>query len=126
MGNKVIHTENAPKAIGPYSQAVVSGGFVFVSGQLPVDPKTNEMREPDFTAQTKQSMENILSILKENNLTADNIVKTTIFVSDLGGFAQVNEAYAAFFDKTYPSRACVQVSRLPKDALVEIEAIASL
>lgn len=125
MNNQTIHTEEAPKAIGPYSQAVATENLVFVSGQLPVDPSTNQMKDADYTVQTSQSMQNILSILKVKGLTAENIIKTTIFVKDLAHFSEVNEAYAKFFSSYAPARACVEVSRLPKDALVEIEAIAS-
>ncbi len=121
---EIIHSENAPKAIGPYSQAIKAGGLVFVSGQIPVDPATGELVEANFKAQATQSMKNIQAILAKAGLTMDSIVKTTIFLSDLAGFGDVNEVYGSFFAGDYPARACFQVGRLPKDAMVEIEAIA--
>ncbi len=126
MGKKIINTENAPKAIGPYSQAVISGNLIFISGQLPINPDSNEMAEADYAEQTKQCMKNIIGILREQKLGVGNILKTTIFMKDLSAFQKVNEAYAGFFDKDFPGRACVEISRLPKDALVEIEAVAAI
>lgn len=126
MSTKMISTVNAPAAIGPYAQAVKANGFLFISGQIPVDPKTNEVVAADFTTQTIRSMENIKAIAETAGATLQNIVKTTIFVSDLSGFAEVNKAYGNYFTEYKPARACVEVSRLPKDVLVEIEAIIAL
>ena len=125
MGKESIHTEKAPAAVGPYSQGVKVGDLVFVSGQMPVDSKTGEIVEGDITAKAKKCMENVLAILAEAGMTADNIVKATIFLTDLGDFGQVNEVYASFFKDSYPARSCVEVSSLPKDVTVEIEVIAS-
>lgn len=125
MGKESIHTEKAPAAVGPYSQGVKVGDLVFVSGQMPVDSKTGGIVEGDITAKAKKCMENVLAILAEAGMTADNIVKATIFLTDLGDFGQVNEVYASFFKDSYPARSCVEVSRLPKDVTVEIEVIAS-
>ena len=122
---KNINTENAPKAIGPYSQAVISGNMVYVSGQLPIDPKTSEMPS-DIKAQTKQSLENIKAILKEAGVDMSAVVRCGIFVKDMNDFVSVNEVYGTFFSEPFPSRATVEVARLPKDALVEIDAIAQL
>jgi 2-iminobutanoate/2-iminopropanoate deaminase len=122
---EIIHTPNAPQAIGPYSQAVKINGFVYVSGQIPVDPATGAMAEANFKAQTMQSMKNIQAILAAAGLGMDSIVKTTIFLSDLSGFGDVNEVYGSFFTGDCPARACFEVGRLPKDAMVEIEAVAA-
>ena len=116
---EAIHTAQAPAAIGPYSQAIRANGFVFVSGQLPVDPATGSFAGADVTAQTRQSLQNIQSIM-------DAVVKTTVFLQNMGDFAAMNEVYAAFFTGACPARAAVQVAALPKGALVEIEAIAAV
>ena len=121
---KTITTTKAPAAIGPYSQGIAAGSMVFVSGQLPIVPETGELHPDDIGEQTAQSMRNIAAILKEAGCTLQDVVKTTIFLKDLSDFAQVNAAYAAFFPENAPARACVQVAKLPKDARVEIEAIA--
>ncbi len=121
---KHLHTDNAPQAVGPYSQAVKTGNLIFVSGQLPLNPATGEMVKGDVGAQAKQCMHNILAILGSENLTAANLVKTTIYLKDMNDFSLVNEVYATFFDGKYPARACVEVARLPKDATMEIEAVA--
>lgn len=121
---QVVFTENAPKAIGPYSQAIKAGGVIYVSGQLPIDPATGELAPADFKSQAAQSMKNIQAILASEGLGMDSIVKTTILMSDLAGFGDVNEVYGSFFTGDYPARACYQVARLPKDALLEIEAVA--
>lgn len=120
---KVISTENAPAAIGPYSQALDMGSAVFVSGQIPVNPATGEMA-PDVRAQAAQSLANLKSILSEAGLGMENVIKTTVFLSDLNDFAEVNEVYAAFFSEPYPARSCVQVAAIPKGAKLEIECIA--
>lgn len=123
---EAIHTAHAPAAIGPYSQAIRANGFVFVSGQLPVDPETGSFAGADVTAQTRQSLQNIQRILAEAGLDMDAVVKTTVFLQDMGDFAAMNEVYAAFFTGSCPARAAVQVAALPKGALVEIEAIAAV
>lgn len=123
---RVITTAAAPSAIGPYSQAIEANGFVFVSGQLPVDPATGVFTGADVTAQTRQSLQNIQSILAEAGLGMDAVVKTTVFLQNMGDFAAMNEVYAAFFTGACPARAAVQVAALPKGALVEIEAIAAV
>ena len=122
--NTEIRTAAAPAAIGPYSQAIKAGSTIYVSGQLPIDPATGAFAEGGVGAETTQSMKNIAAILAEAGCTLADVVKTTIFLRDLNDFAAVNEAYAAFFPSNPPARACVQVARLPKDANVEIEAIA--
>lgn len=119
-----IETANAPQAIGPYSQAIDTGTYVFVSGQLPLDAKTGEIVKGDIGVQTAQSLQNIRAILAERGLTMSNVVKTTIFVTDIGQFGKVNEVYGTFFAEPYPARVTVEVSKLPKGAMVEIEVIA--
>ncbi|RVZ48406.1 RidA family protein, partial [Helicobacter pylori] len=114
----------APKAIGPYSQAIATNDLVFVSGQLGIDASTGEFKGTDIHSQTTQSMENIKAILKEANLGMDSVVKTTILLKSLDDFAVVNGIYGSYFTEPYPARATFQVAKLPKDALVEIEAIA--
>ncbi|WQY54820.1 RidA family protein [Helicobacter pylori] len=121
---KVIHSTLAPKAIGPYSQAIATNNLVFVSGQLGIDASTGEFKGTDIHSQTTQSMENIKAILKEAGLGMDSVVKTTILLKSLDDFAVVNEIYGSYFTEPYPARATFQVAKLPKDALVEIEAIA--
>ena len=123
---KVISTSKAPAAIGPYSQAIQVGNLLFVSGQLAIDPKTGTIVEGDIVGQTKQVMKNIESILEEAKAGLDNIVKTTIFIKDMDQFPAVNEVYASFLSKHFPARSTVEVSRLPKDALIEIEVIANI
>ena len=126
MANQVIHTENAPAAIGPYSQAVKAGNLLFVSGQVPFVPETMEIVEGDVKAQTAQSLKNLQAILKEAGADFSNVVKTTVFIKDMNEFAQINEVYAEYFGENKPARACVEVARLPKDVKVEIELIALL
>lgn len=126
MANQVIHTENAPAAIGPYSQAVKAGNLLFVSGQVPFIPETMEIVEGDVKAQTAQSLKNLQAILKEAGADFSNVVKTTVFIKDMNEFAQINEVYAEYFGENKPARACVEVARLPKDVKVEIELIAVL
>lgn len=126
MANQVIHTENAPAAIGPYSQAVKAGNLLFVSGQVPFVPETMEIVEGDVKAQTAQSLKNLQAILKEAGSDFSNVVKTTVFIKDMNEFAQINEVYAEYFGENKPARACVEVARLPKDVKVEIELIAVL
>ncbi|GAA8042567.1 RidA family protein [Helicobacter pylori] len=121
---EVIHSTLAPKAIGPYSQAIATNDLVFVSGQLGIDASTGEFKGTDIHSQTTQSMENIKAVLKEAGLGMDSVVKTTILLKSLDDFAVVNEIYGSYFKEPYPARATFQVAKLPKDALVEIEAIA--
>ncbi|WP_027938553.1 RidA family protein [Anaeroarcus burkinensis] len=121
---KVICTKEAPGAIGPYSQAIEANGFVFVSGQTPLSPSTGEIVSDDVKAQTKQSLDNVKTILQARGLDVEHIVKTTIFLKDMNDFKVVNEVYANAFSGSYPARSCVEVARLPKDVRVEIEAIA--
>ncbi|MFP6289644.1 RidA family protein [Helicobacter pylori] len=121
---EVIHSTLAPKAIGPYSQAIATSDLVFVSGQLGIDVSTGEFKGADIHSQTTQSMENIKAILKEAGLGMDSVVKTTILLKSLDDFAVVNGIYGSYFKEPYPARATFQVAKLPKDALVEIEAIA--
>lgn len=124
MKTTSISTDRAPKAIGPYSQAVKAGDFIFVSGQLPIDPQTGNFAQGDIKCLAKQSLNNIKAILEEAGSSMNEIVKTTIFLKDLNDFASVNEVYASFFEGTYPARSCFEVSNLPKGACLEIEAIA--
>ncbi|GAA9947688.1 RidA family protein [Helicobacter pylori] len=121
---EVIHSTLAPKAIGPYSQAIATNDLVFVSGQLGINASTGEFKGTDIHSQTTQSMENIKAILKEVGLGMDSVVKTTILLKSLDDFSVVNEIYGSYFKEPYPARATFQVAKLPKDALVEIEAIA--
>ncbi|MGE8020630.1 RidA family protein [Peribacillus frigoritolerans] len=125
MVKEVISTTNAPGAIGPYSQAIKKGNSIFVSGQLPVNPQTGEMPE-DIKEQTKQSLNNVKEILEAAGASLVDVVKTTVFLKDLSNFSEVNEIYGEFFTENYPARCCVEVSKLPKDAGVEIEVIAIL
>ena len=121
-----ISTPNAPAAIGPYSQAVDSGaGFVFLSGQLPIDPATGAFPEGGVREQTRQSVLNARAILQAAGLDLANVVKTTVFLADMGDFAAMNEVYAQFFTEPFPARSAVAVKTLPKGALVEIECIAA-
>ncbi|MFB1285887.1 RidA family protein [Helicobacter pylori] len=121
---EVIYSTLAPKAIGPYSQAIATNDLVFVSGQLGIDASTGEFKGADIHSQTTQSMENIKAILKEAGLGMDSVVKTTILLKSLDDFSVVNGIYGSYFKEPYPARATFQVAKLPKDALVEIEAIA--
>jgi len=121
---KVINTNNAPAPIGPYSQAVAANGFLFVSGQIPSNPANGEVVSGDIKAEAKQVMENIQAILTEAGLTFSNIVKTSIFLTDMGNFAQVNEVYGTYFTDQFPARETVQVAALPKSVNVEISVIA--
>jgi 2-iminobutanoate/2-iminopropanoate deaminase len=120
---KQIQTDKAPLAIGPYSQAIRAGNMVFVSGQIPIDPATGEILQ-GIERQAVQVMENIRSVLAAAGASFSDVVKTTVFVRDLNDFARVNEIYARYFEAPFPARACVEVSRLPKDVLVEVEALA--
>lgn len=121
---KAISTEKAPKAIGPYSQAIEAGGMVFVSGQLPIDPATGMFAEGGIKEQTRQSLTNAKHILEEAGTDLAHVVKTTVFLSDMDNFAAMNEVYAEFFSMPFPARSAVAVKKLPKNALVEVECTA--
>ncbi|WP_315403792.1 RidA family protein [Hoylesella saccharolytica] len=121
---KAIHTDKAPKAIGPYSQAIETGGLVFVSGQLPVNPTTGEFAEGGIKEQTQQSLTNAQQVLQAAGTDLSRVVKTTVFLSDMDNFGAMNEVYAEFFSQPFPARSAFAVRTLPKGALVEIECIA--
>ncbi|OGR76496.1 MAG: reactive intermediate/imine deaminase [Elusimicrobia bacterium GWC2_64_44] len=122
---KIISTRNAPAAIGPYSQAVEAGGLLFISGQLPLDPATGTMAPAEIKAQTEAVLKNLEGVLKSEGLSLEHVLKTTVFMADLGQFAAMNEVYGKFFSANPPARATVEVKALPKAALVEIEAVAA-
>ena len=121
---KVISTKKAPSAIGPYSQAIQVGNLVYTSGQIPIDPATGVFAEGGIKEQTRQSLSNVKAILEEIGLKMNNVVKTTVFLADMGDFADMNSVYAEFFMEPYPARSAIAVKTLPKGALVEIEVIA--
>jgi len=121
---KVINTKNAPAAIGPYSQAIEAGNTLYISGQIPLDPTTMEFISEDVQDQTHQCLKNLKAIIEEAGFTLENVVKCGIFVKDMNDFAAVNEVYSQYFDQHKPARFCVEVARLPRDAKVEIDAIA--
>lgn len=123
---QVIHTDKAPAAIGPYSQAIQIGQLLFTSGQVPIDPETGAIVEGGIQEQARQSLNNIKAILNAAGTNMGAVVKTTVFLQDMNDFAAMNEVYAQFFQEPYPARSAVQVARPPKDVLVEIEAIAQL
>jgi len=124
MGKKVIQTEKGPRAIGPYSQAVQAGNLLFLSGQIPINPKTGELIKGDIRQQTQQVLENMKGILESQKLGMEDVIKTTIFLKDMGNFSQVNEIYATYFPTSPPARSTVEVARLPRDVDIEIEALA--
>jgi 2-iminobutanoate/2-iminopropanoate deaminase len=124
MKKEVILSKNAPLPIGPYSQAISISNFIFISGQLPIKPLTNELIINDIKKATEQIIINISSILKEAGLTLENIVKTTIFIKDISKFSEVNEIYSKYFNNNPPARSTIEVSNLPKNSEIEIEAIA--
>ncbi len=123
---KIISTQNAPQAIGPYSQAVEANGLVFCSGQIPLDPETMKMIEGDVTVQAEQVLKNVKAVLAESGCDFSNVVKTTMFLDNMEDFAAANEVYAKYFTEDHPARSTVQVAKLPLGALVEIECIAAL
>ena len=123
MDTKIINAENAPAAVGPYCHAVEAGDFVFTSGQIGLDPQTQELKE-GVAAQTKQVLANLGAVLKASDLTLDNVIKTTVFLADINDFAEINEIYEEAFGDNKPARSCVQAGALPKGALIEIEVIA--
>ena len=122
---KVISTTNAPKAIGPYSQAIEAGGFIFVSGQIPLIPATGEIVEGSVEVQTARVLENLKAILDAAGSSLENVVKTTVYITNMDDFAKVNGIYGQYFQENPPARVCVEVSKLPKGALVEIDVIAT-
>ena len=126
MSKEIIQTDQAPAAIGPYSQAVKKNGLVFVSGQIAINPATGELVEGDIQTQTRQVLKNVQAVLAAAGAALDDVVKATVFITNMDDFPLVNEVYSEFFQKQPPARACVEVSRLPKSVQVEIEAIAVL
>ncbi|MBN2695218.1 RidA family protein [bacterium] len=128
MDNKVktnIYTDKAPAAIGPYSQGIIANGFLFLSGQIPINPQTGEL-VIGIEAETKQVLENISALLEKSGCSFDNVVKTSVFLKDMGDFSKMNEIYSQYFKEPYPAREAVQVAKLPKDVSVEISIIAAL
>ncbi len=126
MTREIVVTDNAPSAIGPYSQAVKTRDMVFISGQLALDPKTGELVDADIQVETHQALNNLKQILLAAGTGLERVIKTTLFIRNMEDFAKINQVYGEFFDQDPPARACVEVSRLPKDANVEIEAVALL
>jgi len=124
MTKKIISTEDAPSAIGPYSQAVEVNNQLFISGQIPINPETGELVGDDLKKQTVQSLENLKAVLEAAGYSLQDVVKCELFISDMDNFNQINQIYAEYFTKDAPARACVEVSRLPKDVKVEIAAVA--
>lgn len=120
----IISTDKAPAAIGPYSQAIEVNGMIYTSGVIPIDPATNELVQGDIVVQAKQAIGNLAALLQEAGSSCENVIKTTVFIKDMNDFAKINEVYASFFKENCPARSCVEVARLPKDVLIEIEAIA--
>ena len=124
MNKEIVSTENAPGAIGPYSQAIKAAGLVFCSGQIPIDPATGQFISDVVSEQTDQVLRNLSEVLKAAGTSLDSVVKTTVFLADMNDFAEMNEVYGRFFSENKPARATVQAARLPRDARVEIECIA--
>lgn len=122
---KTIDTQNAPKAIGPYSQATITESLIFTSGQIPMDPATGEIVSGDITVQARQALENLKNILEAGGSGMDRVIKTTVFIRDMNDFPTINKIYSEYFSQPYPARSCIEVSRLPKDARIEIEAVAT-
>jgi 2-iminobutanoate/2-iminopropanoate deaminase len=123
---KIISTKNAPAAMGAYSQAVISNGFAFLSGQIPLDPSTGQLIEGDVSAQTQRVLENLKAVLEACGSSLDKVVKTTVYLKDMGEFARMNEVYARYFPEKPPARATVEAARLPRDVGVEIDCIATV
>ena len=123
---KIVSTEKAPKAIGPYSQAVISNGLAFLSGQIPLDPATGQIIEGNVAAQTERVLENLKSVLEACGASLETVVKTTVFLKDMGEFAQMNEVYGRYFPSNAPARSTVEAARLPRDVRVEIDCIATV
>lgn len=120
---KIISTDKAPAAIGPYSQAIEVNNMVFTSGVIPINPATGELVTGTIEEQAEQAIGNLAALLKESGVAMENVIKTTVFIKDMNDFAKVNEVYAKYFTTQFPARSCVEVARLPKDVLIEIEAI---
>ena len=123
MNKTIISTDKAPKAIGPYSQAIEVNGMIFTSGVIPINPETNELVTGDIKVQAEQAIGNLAALLQEAGSDTEHVIKTTVFIKDMNDFAQLNEIYASYFTGDFPARSCVEVARLPKDVLIEIEAI---
>ena len=124
MTKNIIKTDKAPAAIGPYSQAIEVNGIIYTSGVIPIEPATNTLVEGDITVQANQAIGNLIALLKEAGASSEDVIKTTVFIKDMNDFAKVNDVYANYFTSNFPARSCVEVARLPKDVLIEIEAIA--
>lgn len=124
MKKELIATEKAPAAIGPYTQGIKAGELIYTSGQLPINPQTKELVNDDIKRASAQSLENVKAILEQAGTSMDAVIKTTVFLKDLADFDAFNEVYATYFPENSPARSCVQVAKLPKDAMVEIEAVA--
>ncbi len=124
MDRQILYTNKAPQAIGPYSQAVKAGQFVYISGQIPINPQTGELITADIKDETRQVLDNFKAIVEEAGTSLQNVIKTTIFIKNMEQFSLINEVYATYFPEKPPARACVEVSRLPKDVNVEIEGVA--
>lgn len=122
----IISTPKAPAAIGPYSQAVLVNGMLFTSGVIPIDPETNTLVEGDVTVQARQAICNLKNLIEASGSSMDKVVKTTVFIKDMNDFGKINDIYKDFFTSDFPARSCVEVARLPKDVLIEIEAIATV
>lgn len=120
----IISTDNAPKAIGPYSQAVEINGMIFTSGMIPINPMDGTLNTGTIEEQARQAISNLKALVEASGSSLDKVIKTTVFIKNMDDFAKVNEVYAEFFTDKYPARSCVEVARLPKDVLIEIEAIA--
>jgi 2-iminobutanoate/2-iminopropanoate deaminase len=123
---KIVSTDQAPKAIGPYSQAVISGGWAFLSGQIPLDPATGQIVDGDIAAQTVRVFENLKAVLEAAGSSLERVVKTTVYLRDMGEFARMNEVYATYFTANPPARATVEAARLPRDVRLEIDCIAEV
>lgn len=123
---EIIATEKAPAAIGPYSQAVKVGNLLFTSGMIPIDPATNTLVEGGIEVQAERALENVKALLEASGTSLDKVVKTVVFIKDMNDFAKVNEIYSKYFTENFPARSCVEVARLPKDVLIEMEAIAEV
>lgn len=122
----IISTPKAPAAIGPYSQAVLVNGMLFTSGVIPIDPETNTLVEGDVTVQARQAIGNLKNLIEASGSSMDKVVKTTVFIKDMNDLGKINDIYKDFFTSDFPARSCVEVARLPKDVLIEIEAIATV
>ena len=126
MTKTIVATESAPKAIGPYSQAVAFNGIVYCSGQIPLDPVTGQIVEGDVAVQTERVLENLKAVLEAAGSSLEKVLKTTVFLNDMGEFTKMNEVYGRYFNSSFPARATVEVARLPRDVRVEIDAIAAI